>query len=176
MNWKRFATSLSLCLALSVSALASVTYSFSGDVPTATGPFAASFTLTTPDFVTGMPLAMFSGAQISSCVAPLPNCVVQFSTTPGPISGTADLVQFGFDNGNSGLFGYFFQEPDFSTPGVHVADPFHSAGTATLTVTVSPAVPEPGTFGLALFAAGCAAIELRRRAARRFAQDQRSDR
>jgi hypothetical protein len=50
----------------------------------------------------------------------------------------------------------------FTTPGAYIADPFHSAGMATLTVTAS-AVPEPSTFGLAALSTLLTAAVLRKR-------------
>jgi hypothetical protein len=74
--------SSSLCLlvagAVSVSA-ATVTYSFSAEVPTNSGPMPGSFVLTVPDFVTGTPSTQFTGNDFNSCTAPgSGQCIAEF--------------------------------------------------------------------------------------------------
>jgi hypothetical protein len=155
------AVSLCLLLAGVVSASAStVTYSFQAEVPTNNGPMPGSFQLTVPDFVTGMPLTQFTGSDFDSCSAPgTGECIAQFSVGPSPISGQANDIGFGND---VCCFIYFFPDSTFTTVGTFTADPFHSAGTATLTVAISN-VPEPSTFGLAVVSLALAASSLRRR-------------
>ncbi len=139
--------SLFMFIALAATAsAASVTYAFQADVPTNDGPMPGSFVLTVPDFITGTPSSQFMGTDLTSCSAPGTGpCIAQFSVGPSPISGLANDIGFGDD---LCCFIYFFPDMTFTTPGTYTADPFHSAGNATLTVSVSDA-PEPSTFGLA---------------------------
>lgn len=155
------AVSLFLLLVGVVSASAStVTYSFQAQVPTNSGPMPGNFQLTVPDFVTGMPQTQFTGSDFDACSAPgTGDCVAQFYVGPGPISGQADDIGFG---NNVCCFIYFFPDNAFTTVGTFTADPFHSAGTATLTVAMSN-VPEPSTLGLAAVSLALAASSLRRR-------------
>ncbi len=146
MKIKLVTATVSLCLlaAATVSA-ATVTYSFEAQVPTNTGLMSGSFVLTVPDFLTGTPESDFAGSNFTSCTAPGTGaCVAEFYVGPSPISGLANDIGFGND---VCCFIYFFPDLSFTTPGVYTADPFHSAGTATLTVSTS--APEPSTFGLA---------------------------
>jgi len=100
------------------------------------------------------------GSDFTSCTAPGTGpCLAQFSVGPSPISGLANDIGFGND---LCCFIYFFNDLSFITPGTYTADPFHSAGTATLTVT-SDVVPEPGTLGLGMIALSATAAGLRRR-------------
>jgi len=140
---------LSLCMLAVSAATASastVTYAFQAEVPTNNGLMPGSFVLTVPNFVTGTPSSQFAGNEFTSCTAPGAGpCFAGFSVGPSPISGLANDVAFGND---LCCFIYFFPDMAFTTPGTHTADPFHSAGNATMSVTVSD-VPEPSTFGLA---------------------------
>jgi len=155
------AVSLFLLLVGVVSASAStVTYSFQAQVPTNSGPMPGNFHLTVPDFITGMPMSQFTGSDFDTCSAPgAGDCFAEFYVGPGPISGQADDIGFG---NNVCCFIYFFPENAFTTLGTFTADPFHSAGTATLTVAMS-SVPEPSTFGLATASLALAVLSLRRR-------------
>jgi hypothetical protein len=154
---------ISMCLFLAgvvTASAATVTYSFAGQVPTISGPMPGSFVLTVPNFVTGTPLTEFTGSDFASCSAPGTGaCIAEFSVGPSPISGQANDIGFGND---VCCFIYFFPDMSFTTPGTYTADPFHSAGTATLTVSVN-AVPEPGTFGLAVIPLSLAVLSLRKR-------------
>lgn len=119
-----------------------------------------SFVLTEPNFITGTPLTQFMGTDFNSCSAPGTGvCTGQFSVGPSPISGLSDKIGFGND---VCCFIYFFPDKSFTVPGTYTADPFHSAGTATLTVSASEA-PEPSTFGLAAISVSLAALSLRKR-------------
>lgn len=154
---------VSLCLLLAgvvTASAATVTYSFEAQVPTNNGPMPGSFTLTVPNFVTGTPLTQFTGSDFDSCSAPGTGaCIAQFSVGPSPISGLANDIGFGND---VCCFIYFFPDMSFVTPGTYLADPFHSAGTATLAVSVS-SIPEPSTFGLGAVTLSLAALGLRKR-------------
>ena len=119
-----------------------------------------SFVLTVPNFVTGTPLTQFTGNDFTSCTAPgSGQCIAEFSVGPSPISGQANDIGFGND---VCCFIYFFPDMSFQTPGTYTADAFHSAGAATLTVTVSN-VPEPSTFTLASGFLSLAIFSLRKR-------------
>jgi hypothetical protein len=161
MNLSKLIISLCLFLvAVMTASAASVTYSFSGEVPTLNGPMPGSFVLSEPNFITGTTLTQFMGSDFDSCSAPgTGTCIGQFSIGPSPISGLADKIGFGND---VCCFIYFFPDMSFTTPGTYTADPFHSAGNATLTVRTNE-VPEPGTFGLAAIAVSIAALSLRKR-------------
>jgi len=152
-----------MCLLLAgvvTAPAATITYSFVAQVPTLMGPMPGSFQLTVPSFITGTPQAQVTAIDFASCTAPGTGaCLAQFSVGPSPISGLADDIGFGND---VCCFIYFFPDLSFTTPGTFTADPFHSAGTATLTVT-SDAVPEPGTLGLAMISLTATAVGLRRR-------------
>jgi hypothetical protein len=160
MKVLHIATSLGLLVAGVVTASATtVTYTFNGEVPTNNGPVPGNFVLTVPDFVTGTPLTQFTGSNFDSCFAPGTGaCIAQFSVGPSPISGLANDIGFGND---VCCFIYYFPDTSFITPGTYTADPFHSAGTATLDVTVS-GVPEPGMFGLAAFSLSLVLFSLRK--------------
>jgi PEP-CTERM motif len=155
------AAPLCLLLATVVTASAeSITYSFEAEVPTNTGPMPGSFVLTVPNFVTGTPLTEFTGSDFDSCSAPGTGaCIAEFSVGPSPISGQANDIGFGND---VCCFIYFFPDMSFTTPGTYMADAFHSAGTATLTVSVN-AVPEPSTLSLAMISLALAVFGLRKR-------------
>lgn len=149
-----------LLISVVTASAAPVTYSFQAQVPTNNGPMPGSFVLTVPNFITGMPLTQFTGSDFASCSAPGTGpCLAQFSVGPSPISGQANDIGFGND---VCCFIYFFPDMSFTTPGTYMADAFHSAGTATLTVRVSD-VPEPSTFGLAAVSLSLAVLSLRKR-------------
>jgi hypothetical protein len=159
---------LPLCLLFAgvcVGSAATVTYSFAAQVPTNNGPMPGNFLLTVPTFVTGIPLTEFTGTDFTSCSAPGTGpCIAEFSVGPSPISGLANDIGFGND---VCCFIYFFPDLSFTTPGTYTADPFHSAGTATLVVSTNGAdAPEPGTFGAAAVLA-LAVLILRKRSIRR---------
>ncbi len=163
MKIKVSKVAVSLCLLLVsivTASAATVTYSFQAEVPTNSGPMPGNFVLTVPDFVTGMPLTQFTGGDFDSCSAPGTGvCIGQFTVGPSPISGQADDIRFGND---VCCFVYFFPDMSFTTPGTYTADPFHSAGTATLNVSVN-GVPEPSTFGLAAVSLLVVVSRLRKR-------------
>ena len=148
MRRAKLAVPVCLLLAAAMAApAASVTYSFQAEGPSNSGPMPGSFELMVPDFVTGSPMSQFTGTDFTSCSAPgTGTCTAEFYVGPSPISGLANDVGFGND---VCCFIYFFPDSSFTSPGTHTADPFHSAGNATLTVRVSDA-PEPSTLGLAV--------------------------
>lgn len=167
-----YLTSVCMLLAGALTAsAATITYSFVAQVPTNEGPMPGNFVLTVPDFITGIPMTQFTGADFTSCVAPgTGECLAQFSVGPSPISGLANDIGFGND---LCCFIYFFPDLTFTTPGTFTADEFHSAGPATLTVTENNA-PEPGTFGLSMAALSVAVLSLRRRWAHKTVTELRS--
>jgi hypothetical protein len=161
MSLRKLAVSLCLLAAAAMTAsAATITYSFQAEVPTIDGLMPGSFELTVPTFVTGSPATQFMGPDFTSCSAPGTGvCIGQFSVGPSPISGIADDIGFGND---VCCFIYFFPDMSFTTPGTHVADPFHSAGNATLTVRLND-VPEPSTLGLAAISLSLIGLGLRNR-------------
>src|SRR3954468_20567553 len=163
MNMKSTKLLLSLCTLVACAATASassVTYSFQAEVPTNNGPMPGSFVLTVPSFITGTPSSQVAGTDLTSCTAPgTGTCIAEFSVGPSPISGLANDVGFGND---VCCFIYFFPDMAFTTPGTHIADPFHSAGNATLTVRLND-VPEPSTLGLATISLSLIGLGLRNR-------------
>jgi hypothetical protein len=167
MRINRTYLAISFCLLLAsvtAASAATVTYSFAGQVPTLDGLMPGSFVLTVPTFITGTPQSQFTGSDFDTCSAPGTGaCLGQFSVGPSPISGLANNIGFGND---VCCFIYFFPDLSFTTPGTYAADPFHSAGTATLTVALN-SVPEPGTAGSIVIAMGLglAVLSLRKRVA-----------
>jgi hypothetical protein len=163
MKKKAFKAAASICVFLAGIATASaatVTYSFQAQVPTNNGPAPGNFVLTVPNFITGSPMSQFTGSDFDSCSAPGTGaCLAQFSVGPSPISGQANDIGFGND---TCCFIYFFPDMSFTTPGTYTADPFHSAGTASLTVAVN-SVPEPGTSSLALVSLALLMVGFRKR-------------
>jgi hypothetical protein len=163
---RRAKSAISVCLLLGAAMAAraaSVTYSFQAEVPTISGLMPGSFELTVPEFVTGTPMTQFTGTDFNSCSAPgTGTCTAEFYVGPSPISGLANDIGFGND---VCCFIYFFPDMSFTTPGTHMADPFHSAGNATLTVAANDA-PEPSTLGLAAVSLCLVAFGLRKRAIR----------
>jgi hypothetical protein len=156
-------TAMAACLFLGnvvTGSAATVTYSFEGQVPTNNGPMPGSFVLSVADFITGTPQSDFTGSDFDSCSAPGTGpCFAEFFVGPSPISGQANDIGFGKD---VCCFIYFFPDLSFVTPGTYTADPFHSAGTAQLTVSVNE-VPEPGGLGLAGLFLSLAGFVLRAR-------------
>jgi hypothetical protein len=146
--------------AVSACSAASVTYSFTGVIPTLDGSVPSSFILQVSDFIDATPPVQFTGSDFQSCSAPGTGaCIAQFSIGPSPVSGLSDEIGFG---NNNCCFIYFFPENSFSIPGTYTADPFHSAGTATLTVSTVD-TPEPATLRLALLPIALLLLEIRRR-------------
>src|SRR5947209_7217033 len=165
MRRAKLAVPVCLLLAAAMAAsAASVTYSFEAEVPTNNGLMPGSFELTVPDFVTGSPMSQFTGTDFTSCSAPGTGaCTAEFYVGPSPISGLANDIGFG---NVVCCFIYFFPDTSFTTPGTHTADPFHSAGNATLTVSTNEA-PEPSTLGLAAVSLSLVAFGVRNRWSRK---------
>jgi len=134
-----------------VSAHATVTYSFSGffgeTLPPGQTDYSATFELTLPDFITSNTTVL--AGDMLSCSTHASPCVDATFYIDAKAEGfTADdgLQALVLSTSKVGTY-YYFSAPAFTTVGTHSM--FYPWNPATLTVTVA-AVPEPETYAYLL--------------------------